>query len=88
MTVTECDRWRKRSPWIWRWESFKLNVTDLFAKWRGDGEPYYITIQKGTVHETRVRRDGAVCVDYNAAGEVIGVEVIDPCEAHEYGERG
>jgi hypothetical protein len=40
----------------------------------------YFYIRKGKVHETREYADGNVFADYNHAGELLGVELLGPCD--------
>lgn len=30
---TDCDRFRKKHPWLWRWAGFKLRVTEALARY-------------------------------------------------------
>jgi uncharacterized protein YuzE len=41
----------------------------------------YIHVRPGRAARSRVMNDGLVVADYNAAGQLIGVEMLGPCRA-------
>ena len=45
------------------------------------GEPIavYFYIREGRVHQTREFADGAAMADYNKLGELLGIELLAPC---------
>jgi uncharacterized protein YuzE len=45
----------------------------------GEVVAVYFQIRKGRSHETREFADGAAFADYNANGELIGIELLAPC---------
>lgn len=39
----------------------------------------YFQIRRGKVHETREFADGAAFADYSKQGEILGIELLSPC---------
>ena len=59
--------------------AFSFEVSVMTENDTGDVLAVYFQIRKGKVHETREFADGVAFADYNKHGELIGVELLAPC---------
>ena len=59
---------------------FAFGLTTTIDDETGDVLSVYFQIRKGKVHETREFADGAAFADYNSYGELLGIELLGPCQ--------
>lgn len=57
---------------------FQVNVENLPDT--GEIVAVYLQIRKGRSHETKEFCDGAVFADFDRDGQLLGIEILSPCE--------
>jgi hypothetical protein len=56
---------------------FAVSITT--EDFTGEVISVYFQIRRGKVHETREFTNGAALADYNRNGELLGIELLEPC---------
>jgi hypothetical protein len=57
---------------------FRLEAS--FDEKTGRATGVYLRVRRGEVKETREMEDGVVYADYDTAGQLLGVELLGPCD--------
>lgn len=60
---------------------FDFRVSIENQRETGEIVAVYLQIRKGRQHTTKEYADGALFADYDRKGQLLGIEVLAPCEA-------